>query len=184
MRVTRERMAENSQKILDAASRLFRERGFDGVTIADVMNAAGLTHGGFYGHFASKDALIAEAMSSTFGGGSGDTDLGTYADHYLSPDHRDDCASGCPVAALGTEMPRQSEAARGVATAGVARQIDRFAKSAPGATDHERRREAIGNYAAMVGAMVLARLSTGTPLSEEILAQTREWLDQKTVRDK
>jgi TetR/AcrR family transcriptional regulator, transcriptional repressor for nem operon len=184
MKVTRERMAQNRQKILDAASGLFRERGFDSVTVADVMNAAGLTHGGFYGHFTSKDTLIAEAMSRTFGldadaDGSPDIDLAAYATNYLSTDHRNDCSGGCPVAALGTELPRQSEAARDVATAGVARLIGRFAKNAAGETDDERRREAIGSYAAMVGAVVLARLSAGTPLSDEILAKTREWIGQK-----
>src|SRR5262245_19371914 len=63
MKVTREQVAENRQKILEAASRLFRDRGYDGVTVAEVMGAAGLTHGGFYGHFASKDELIAETLA-------------------------------------------------------------------------------------------------------------------------
>jgi len=183
MKVTRERMAQNRQKILDAASGLFRERGFDSVTVADVMNAAGLTHGGFYGHFTSKDSLIAETMSHTFGADAGpDIDLAAYAADYLSPDHRNNRAGGCPVAALGTELPRQSEAARDVATAGIARLIEHFAKNAAGETDEERRREAIGSYAAMVGAVVLARLSAGTPLSDEILAQTREWIGQTKLR--
>jgi TetR/AcrR family transcriptional repressor of nem operon len=181
MKVTRERMAQNRQKILDAASGLFRERGFDSVTVADVMNAAGLTHGGFYGHFTSKDALIAEAMAHTFGNidSAPDMDLAAYATDYLSPHHRNNCASGCPVSSLGTELPRQSEAARNVATAGVASLIEGFAKNTAGDTAEERRREAIGSYAAMVGAVVLARLSAGTPLSDEILAKTREWIGQK-----
>src|ERR1700677_2235240 len=101
MRVRREQVTENRNPILEAAGRLFRERGFEAVTVAEVMQAAGLTHGGFYGYFKSNDELIAEAladaMTQTTTGPLGD--LTTYVAEYLTPTHRDDLGSGCPTAA-------------------------------------------------------------------------------------
>src|ERR1700751_4314182 len=98
MKVSREQVAANRQTILEAAGRLFRARGFDAVTVAEIMQAAGLTHGGFYGYFKSKDELIAAAlgaaMTQTTTGPL--SDLTTYAADYLSPRHRDDLADGCP----------------------------------------------------------------------------------------
>src|SRR3954453_19093755 len=88
MKVSREQMAQNRRRILDAASRLFRAKGFDAVSVAEVMKAAGLTHGGFYGHFASKDDLVAQTLGHVLAkdpGGGGD--LRAYLDAYLSPMH-------------------------------------------------------------------------------------------------
>src|SRR4051794_15051251 len=95
-------MAEHRQTILEAASRLFRAHGFEAVTVAQVMQAAGLTHGGFYGHFRSKDDLIAQALAHVLASGvAAEGDLAAYASAYLSPRHRDDMAGGCPTAGLG-----------------------------------------------------------------------------------
>src|SRR5690349_5581849 len=91
MRVSREQVAENRQKILDAAGRLFRARGYDAVSVAEVMQAAGLTHGGFYGYFASKDELIAETLAHMLAGDAmkgGQHDLGEFASRYLVASHR------------------------------------------------------------------------------------------------
>lgn len=108
MRVSRERVAESWRKILEAASQLFRARGFDAVTIADVMQAAGLTHGAFYGHFHSKDDLIAQTLADALAGQAGGSlDLARYASRYLTPEHRDDLSGGCPTAGLGAETIRQ-----------------------------------------------------------------------------
>src|SRR5215211_1568681 len=102
MRVSREQVAENRRKILEAAGRLFRERGFEAVTVAEVMQAAGLTHGGFYRHFKSKDDLIAQTLAHALADdAAGETDLARYARDYLSPAHRDNVTGGCPVAGLG-----------------------------------------------------------------------------------
>jgi TetR/AcrR family transcriptional repressor of nem operon len=183
MKVSREQVAEHRQQILDAASRLFRERGYDGVTVAEIMGVAGLTHGGFYGHFASKDDLIAHTLAylhpsqPSASAERPEADLATYRASYLSPGHRDDRAGGCPVAALGGETVRQSPEARAAMTDGLRRQIARFAATAPGGDDAERRRAAIGNWAAMVGAVILARLSDDPALSDEVLQQTRAWLE-------
>lgn len=177
MKVSREQVAENRQKILDAASRLFRDRGYDDVTVAEVMAAAGLTHGGFYGHFASKEELFAETLAYTFERAPGaDLALAAYADAYLTPVHRGNRAGGCAVAALGSETVRQSAEARAVMTDSLRRQIARFTETAPGATAAERRQAAIGSWAAMVGGIVLARLADDPTLSDEVLRATRAWI--------
>ncbi|WP_028208238.1 TetR/AcrR family transcriptional regulator [Paraburkholderia nodosa] len=183
MKVSREQVAENRQKILDAASRLFRAQGFDAVTVVDVMKAAGLTHGGFYGYFKSKDDLIAQTLTYvTAQGARADTDLKRYAASYLSPDHRDDVAGGCPIAALGAETVRQTPEARAAMAEGLRRLIERFAASAPQPDAAMVRRNAIGSYAAMVGAVILARLAQDPALSDEVLDQTHAWILESTTR--
>src|SRR5688572_25307297 len=158
MRVTREQMAEHRRKILESAGKLFRAKGFDAVTVADVMQAAGLTHGGFYGHFNSKDDLIAETVAHALTPKEGEVDLADFTKAYLSPRHRDDLAGGCPTAGLAAETIRQAPAARAAMTAGLRETIARMSRGAPGKTAAARRRAAIGSWSAMVGALVLARL--------------------------
>jgi TetR/AcrR family transcriptional regulator, transcriptional repressor for nem operon len=180
MRVSREQVAINRQQILEAASRLFRERGYEAVTVADVMNAAGLTHGGFYGYFKSKDELIAQTLAHVFEKGEGgDTDLMRYAARYLSQAHRDNMADGCPMAALASETARQTPEARAAMAAGVQRQIERFSAGMRTADAAAARQAAIGGWAAMVGAVVLARLCDDPELSNEILESTRAWIGER-----
>jgi TetR/AcrR family transcriptional regulator, transcriptional repressor for nem operon len=176
MKVSREQVAENRKRILDAAARLFRERGFESVTVAEVMSAAGLTHGGFYGHFDSKDALIDAAMGHVPPAQRGRVTLenpNRYADAYLSRQHRDNVGSGCPFAALGTEAARASNGVRHTLTQSLRSQIDTLAASSPGATPQERRRAAIASLSTMMGGVMLARLVDDDSLSEEILASAR-----------
>src|SRR6185369_7450399 len=179
MRVSREQMRRNRERILQAAARLFRERGFDGVTVAEVMQAAGLTHGGFYGHFKSKDDLIAATLLYAFKPGETSGDLTAFTKSYLSPRHRDDFAGGCSTAGLAAETIRQAPAVRTAMTAGLADTIERFSRQAAGKNAAERRRNAIGQWAAMVGALVLARSSDDLKLSDEILSETRAWLENR-----
>jgi TetR/AcrR family transcriptional regulator, transcriptional repressor for nem operon len=180
MKVSRERVAENRRKILDAASRLFRERGFGSVSVAEVMEAAGLTHGGFYGHFKSKDDLIAHALAHALEQATpDDPDLPRFIASYLSSQHCQNLAEGCAVAALGVETARQGPEARAAMTAGLRKQLGFFTEHTAGKTAAERRRAAIGTSAAMLGALILARLSDDPHLSDEILAQTRKWLGAK-----
>src|SRR5947199_6007747 len=126
MKVSREQAAKNRERILEAAARLFRERGFEGIGVADLMNEAGLTHGGFYGHFSSKDDLIAEASeralaeslplwSGLASDRSGDP-LPAVAAAYLSGEHRDNPGAGCVLAALGPDVSRQGAAVRRAVT--------------------------------------------------------------------
>ena len=159
MRVSRKQVEENKQTILTAAGRLFRERGFDAVTVTDIMKSAGLTHGGFYGYFKSKDveSLIAR---------------------YLSPEHRDNFASGCPLAALAAETIRQSESARDEMTARLQQQIAYLSEAINEKNPEKSRRAAIGNWSAMVGALILARMTADSAFSDEILRETAAWLEE------
>jgi TetR/AcrR family transcriptional repressor of nem operon len=178
MKVSREQMAENRHRILDAASRLFRDKGFEAVTVAEVMKAAGLTHGGFYGHFSSKDDLIAQTLAHVLAADSGGGgDLRAYLEAYLSPRHRDNCAGGCPTAGLVADIRHQTPAARSAMTEGLRSQIDRISKAVPGVSAVDRRRAAVGSWAAMVGAVIIARAIDDPALSDEVLEQTRAWID-------
>jgi TetR/AcrR family transcriptional repressor of nem operon len=177
MKVSKEQVAAHRARILAAAARLFRLRGFEDVTVAEVMKEAGLTHGAFYGHFPSKEALIAGAIEWVLApapdGAGTRMRAAAYADGYLSARHRDDPASGCTFSALGAEAARRSPDLRRVMTESTRRQIDRFSAEAEGDAAHEKRRAAIAAWSGMVGAMVLARIVDDDKLSEEILAETR-----------
>ncbi|HEX7855106.1 MAG TPA: helix-turn-helix domain-containing protein [Sphingobium sp.] len=171
-------MAQNRGRILDEASRLFRARGFDAVSVVEVMSAAGLTHGGFYGHFSSKDDLIAQSVAHAMAkdaGGSGD--MRAYLNAYLSEHHRDNAANGCPTAGLVADIRHQTGAARQAMTDGLQSQIDRLSTALPGNSAADRRRAAIGSWAAMVGAVILARAIDDPVFSNEVLEQTRKWID-------
>jgi TetR/AcrR family transcriptional regulator, transcriptional repressor for nem operon len=177
MKVTKKQVAAHRGRILDAAGRLFRRRGFDDVTVADVMKEAGLTHGAFYGHFASKEALIAAAVAHALppasGGDAARPSAADFADRYLSAPHRDNRESSCLFSSLGTEAARGSAELRRAMTGSVRRRIDLLTADAVGDTPPEKRRAAIAAWSAMVGAMVLARLADDESLSNEILSETR-----------
>jgi TetR/AcrR family transcriptional repressor of nem operon len=183
MRVSREQVRENKRAILKAAGQLFRARGFESVTVTDVMKSAGLTHGGFYGYFKSKDDLIAQTLAELLAGAEPiSADLTTFAKQYLSAENRDNFACGCPMAALASDSLRQPRGARNTMTAGLKLQIEHLSRVANGKDDMHKRRAAIGSWAAMVGALILARMSNDRKLSDEILNQTASWLaaqDQK-----
>ncbi|KQM62286.1 MULTISPECIES: TetR/AcrR family transcriptional regulator [unclassified Sphingomonas] len=177
MKVSREQMVENRRRILQEAGRLFRDRGFAAVTVADVMKAAGQTHGGFYGHFASKDDLIAATVADMLAGeGSAMTDVEAWTDAYLSPLHRENPDQGCPMASLAGLMRHQMPDARAAMARGLDAHLSRFAQALPGDDDAARRRSAIGRWAAMVGAVVLSRAVDDAALSDELLRETRAWI--------
>jgi TetR/AcrR family transcriptional repressor of nem operon len=177
MKVSKDAVAEHRRQILDSAARLFRERGFERVTVAEVMRDAGLTHGAFYGHFASKAALIAAAVAHTLPAAGRPAQPReaalAFIDGYLSPGHRDDRASCCVFSSLGTEAARGSADLRQAMTASVRRRIDDLGAAAKDETAEEKRRAAIAAWSAMVGAVVLARIVDDEALSQEILATTR-----------
>lgn len=183
MKISRERMAENRIRILEISSALFRERGFEAVTIEDVMKAAGLTRGGFYGHFDSKEDLIAKALTHTLGkrmpySAPIDTDsIKAHVAKYLSLEHRDDPGAGCHFSSLGVETPRQTAETQEVMTAALQNRLDWLINIAPGEESDERRRASIGTFAAMVGALVLSRMASNAELSDEIIKATREWIE-------
>lgn len=177
MKVTREQMRANRQRILSEAGRLFRERGFENVGVAEVMRAAGMTHGGFYGHFASKDDLVTQTLAHLFTPRDAGSDpaIKDFVGAYLSPKHRDSPATGCPTAALSVDAARQGEAARRSLSAGINAQIARTAASLGDASDDRDRLAATGIWAAMVGALVLAR-AADAPLSNRILDDAKAWI--------
>lgn len=170
--------AESRQAIIRSAAKLFRERGIDGVTVAEIMEGAGLTHGGFPRHFSSKDELVKEALSDVFEANARTpllpaNDLQTLAQGYLSTSHRNAPGSGCVFAALGTEMARSSEPTRHMLTQAIADQIEDLTKKA-GDGDPERKRiEAIGTWATMIGAMLLSRIVDRPDLADDILSSAR-----------
>lgn len=176
MKVSREQMAENRGRILSEAARLFRDRGFEAVSVAEVMKAAGLTHGGFYGHFASKDDLIAQTLAHALADDRSTGDLDAFLSAYLSPAHRDAPASGCPTAAFASDARRQTPEARAAMAAGLAAQIARLTATLQGEGVRDARGAAIGCWSAAVGAMILARAVEDPALSDDILAQTKAWI--------
>lgn len=174
MRVTQAKAAESRDRIVAAAARLFRERGIDGVGIDAIMEAAGLTHGGFYRHFRSKEDLVAEAVGLALPGGTAPADdLADYAARYLSAAHRDDPGRGCVMAALGGDAARGGAGVRRRFAELVSAQIARFVPWFGGGERPEARARAITGLSAMVGALVLARAVDDPALSEEILAAVR-----------
>ena len=176
MRVTREQAAAHRQKILDVAGTLFRKRGFDGIGVADIMKRAGLTHGGFYGHFASKDDLAAESTERilTRDGwlerltGTTHPSIGEVVRRYLSTRHRDDAGHGCLFAALGSDVVRQPRPVRRGFTQGLRRRVNALQGVLPG-RGAARRRKALATMAGMVGALMLARAVDDPKFSDEIL---------------
>jgi TetR/AcrR family transcriptional repressor of nem operon len=187
MRVSREQAALNRERIVDVAAKLFREKGYDGIGVADLMKGAGLTHGGFYGHFESKEDLLAEACAKAIAysvehwrrridRNPGDP-LGELARSYLSEMHRDNAGAGCVIASLGPDVARAGKPVQHALTGGVKAQLDMLAQALPGEPEEARRR-AIASYAAMIGGLVLARAVDDPELSKELLAATVAQLEQ------
>lgn len=181
MRVSKEKAADNRERILTAASRLIRERGIASVGVDALTEAAGMTHGGLYSQFGSKQRLVEEAVAEAIaskGRELGETStVGDYVSEYLSPAHRDGPGSGCPFAALCSEMHRQSLGARERFTAGVKGMIG-WLSARIGSRTRQRQRDedAIVTLASLVGAVVLARAVSDPKLSDEILRATRKKL--------
>lgn len=184
MKVSREEAARNRERIVEAAARLFREKGFDGISVGGLMNEVGLTHGGFYGHFRSKDDLEAQACTRALerslvrwversAAARGDP-LSAITDAYLTARHRDDPGTGCLLAALGPDLARRGPGVRRAVTGYLAAAFDLLAGLVPGKSRAARRRAAIDTYASLVGALVLARAVDDDDLSQEILDAVRD----------
>jgi len=189
--VSREQAAENHRAIVAAATQLFRERGVEAVGLIELMKHAGFTQGGFYNHFESKAALVAEVLASAMAEGTAElatnarapvdestTALRRYISHYLSQAHRDDIDHGCPVAGFAGDAPRLGAGAQSHYAGGLDDQITilagLIAESGSLAVTGERRtlrEQAISLHCEMVGALVLSRsVAKATPaLSNEIL---------------
>lgn len=172
-RVSQAQARENRERIVQVAARMFRERGIAGVSVADVMAEAGLTHGGFYKQFASKEALVAEAVALAFteqaarirAAGS----RTEFIEKYLSPEHRDNPGVGCPTAGFGGDLARQDPTYP--AQDAYHQGVDLYAHWLGDNGD-----ENLAALSTLVGAMVLARATAGTDLSDRILESARQSL--------
>jgi len=187
MKVSKQKAAENRAAMVAAAGRLFRERGFEGVSLAEISQAAGLTHGGFYGQFGSKEALAAEACSEAFDealdGFAARTraeGLAGYLQSYLSERHRDRRDGGCPMPALAADAARHGPPVQAAFAAGVRRYLEAMERLPDARSEGgtEGREEAILTLAAMVGALALSRATAAADpaLSSEILSVVRHRL--------
>lgn len=178
-RSTPSRKEATHERIVEAAARAIRRSGYDGVAVADIMKAAGLTHGGFYAHFASREAMIAEAAdragaeaiatSARIAASSPSADaLRSLLQAYLSKEHVRDAENGCPVVALGSEMPRQAPAVRRAATRRIKEMIDLVARQSPDWGQPGAHDRALLTVATMVGALLLARAVDDPKLSDAL----------------
>src|SRR5437667_7437212 len=171
--------AENHKSIVKIASRRFRENGLAGVGIAELMKEAGLTVGGFYKHFESRDDLVAEAVSSAFGGwkrrveaaasGGPTVSYGKLLDEYLNEAHRDNPGTGCAFSALAAEIARSDKRTRALASEQLESDLQLITGMLPGKDKHVARSKAILTMSSLVGAMSLARSVSDRELSREIL---------------
>ena len=187
MKKSRRESAATRRNIVEAASSEFRSKGIDGTSLAGLMAAAGLTHGGFYKHFESKEQVVEESLAlaadsmveswkRTFAAASEKRGLATAIGEYLSNDHRDDLAAGCPFAALGSEVAHGSDAVREATTRGFLKMIDTIASQLDGVSPAAAKKEALWLLSAMVGAVTMARVVTDPALSATILQQARTHL--------
>ncbi|MBB3223432.1 TetR/AcrR family transcriptional regulator [Pseudoduganella umbonata] len=180
MRKSRAEAAATRERIVDAASATFRRQGIAATGLADLMAGAGLTHGGFYKHFASKEQVVAEAgaraieqtseaIGAAIAAAPGDVPLRRAIGTYLTTQHRDHPETGCAFAALGPELAREGDTVRAAAAAGMERLLGVFSQQAS-------RADAVVALSAMVGAMTLARLAPNEAESARILDQVRAHL--------
>jgi len=195
MRVTKQVMADNNAKIVDEAARLFREKGIETTSVVDVMGAAGLTHGGFYRHFSSKNELVTAAINKAFDDMTSALEndisqqgakqaVANFVCGYLSKQHVANPGKGCPIAALGAEVDRSKTHKEGIAN-GAEQLVSILVQGFAGNPD-EKKAKAIGLLAMLVGTLVLARstktkqamdeiLTSGYRLAEFCIGRSEKW---------
>lgn len=180
MRVSRKQADRNREHVIEVASRLFRERGFEGIGVADLMKEAGLTHGGFYGQFKSKEDLKVEASRRALSRNKDrwaqvlaetpSDKLAALARFYLSDAHRDRRGEGCALAALGGETPRYSPELQAAFKDGIEGYLGLLDEVVPASSGEDRRTQSIAALSTMVGALVLSRAVGNEALSQRILS--------------
>lgn len=185
MRYSKDHKAETHERIVKNASVRLRERGAASLGVAELMKEAGLTHGGFYAHFASRDALIGEAFAHAMDQtvkrwrkraeqAPEGKQLTSIVNGYLTSGHRDDVGNGCALPSLGAEVHRASPKTRKAVAAKLEEMIDVISEQMPAQTAKAARREAIATLAAMMGTMILARMAGTGEFSDEVLAAGRQ----------
>jgi TetR/AcrR family transcriptional regulator, transcriptional repressor for nem operon len=187
MRYSRDHKLETHARIVKKASVRLREKGAHGIGVADLMKDAGLTHGGFYAHFDSRESLVIEAFAYAMDRANErwrslaeqippDKRLATVVDSYLTPAHRDDPGHGCAIPTLGAEIARESPRTRKAFAAKLEQMIETLAADIPGLPRKAARKLAIATLASMTGTLVLARIAGNGEFSNEILAAGRDSL--------
>jgi TetR/AcrR family transcriptional repressor of nem operon len=185
MRYSREHKLETHARIVKKASVRLREKGAHGVGVADLMKDAGLTHGGFYAHFDSREALVIEAFADAMDRSterwrklaeqtSPEKRLAMIVDSYLTPAHRDDPGHGCAIPTLGAEIARESPRTRKAFAAKLEQMIDMLAAQVPNSSRQAARKQAMAAIATMMGTLVLARVAGNGGFSDEILGAGRD----------
>ena len=188
MRKSKTETAETRRRIVDLAAQTFRSNGIAATGVAEIMAAAGLTHGGFYRHFGSKDQLVAEACSSGLddmvrsyrsaseGGREG---FVKHLQSCLTPAYRDDRSGGCPLVAMGSELVRADAATRRGASNGFQQLIDEIAQWLPAKSRREARDEAIAVLTGMIGVVTMSRVVDDARLSARILRVGKDELGRR-----
>ena len=167
------------ERIVDAAARAIRRSGYNGTGVADIMKEAGLTHGAFYAHFGSREVMLAEAADTAAAQSNAaaakiistvpqDQALKTLIETYLSREHLEGIETGCPIAALGSEMPRQSFEVRHAATQRIKEMIDLFARQMPDWGQPGAHERALVTVATMIGTLILARAVNDSAFSDAL----------------
>jgi TetR/AcrR family transcriptional regulator, transcriptional repressor for nem operon len=185
MRYSREHKLETHARIVKRAAVRLREKGAHGIGVADLMKDAGLTHGGFYAHFDSREALVIEAFSHAMDRSTErwrklaeqtppDQRMAAIVDAYLTPAHRDDPGHGCAIPTLGAEIARESPRTRKAFAAKLEEMIDALAAQIPDLPRKIARKQATAMIATMMGTLVMARVAGNGAFSEEILGSGRE----------
>jgi TetR/AcrR family transcriptional repressor of nem operon len=185
MRYSREHKQETHARIVKKASVRLREKGAHGIGVADLMKEAGLTHGGFYAHFNSREALVIEAFAYAMDRSTErwrkiaeqtplDKRLATIVETYLTPLHRDDPGHGCAVPTLGAEIARESPKTRKAFAAKLEQMIDMMADQILNVPRKAARKQAMATLATMMGTLVLSRIAGSGEFSDQILGAGRE----------
>ncbi len=189
MKTSKEQVARNRERILEAASEGFRKHGFDGLKVADLMKSAGLTHGGFYGYFESKDDLAVAACDAALKSqgdrlkaakdGDPAIELKAYFERYLSRSNRDNPENACLFPALSAEVARQGAPVRAVFTDGLKDYLGALAAISDRGGDPELPKNAITMLSTLVGAMLLARAVDNPAFSDGLLETVKDSLKSR-----
>ncbi|MDP1882200.1 MAG: TetR/AcrR family transcriptional regulator [Bradyrhizobium sp.] len=185
MRYSKEHKLETHARIVKKASVRLREKGAHGIGVADLMKEAGLTHGGFYAHFDSREALVIEAFAYAMDRSTErwrklaavtppEKRMATIVENYLTPLHRDDPGHGCAVTALGAEIARESPKTRKAFAAKLEQMVEMLAEQMSDVPRKTARKQALATLSTMVGTLVLARIAGSGELSDEILGAGRD----------
>ncbi len=175
--------ALSRKRILAAAATRIREFGLDGISVGEIMKSVNLTHGGFYGHFESRDALVAAALeqaladgekaSAAHAGEQGSMTVKSIVNNYLSPAHRDHPGSGCAIPTLAGEVGRADPQVRTIMAQQLAKSFDVMGK-ALGETDQDSEQFAVSAWSMMIGAMMISRIMAGEPMADRVLTLARK----------